>query len=98
MYVILTSKDGQFRTEATNGIRPCEAYDYLFYGQRKARFVIAELLRDVKIRVIDETPPGFTNDIPSRLFAKFASVESAREELRHLTSFGSMRTALERVS
>ena len=52
----------------------------------------------MKIRVIDETPPGFTNDIPSRLFAKFATVESAREELRHLTTFGSMETALERVS
>lgn len=98
MYVILTSKQGQFHTEALDGVRPCEAYDYLFYGRKKARFVIAELLGDVKIRVIDETPPGFINDIPSRLFAKFATVESAREELRHLTTFGSMQTALQRVS
>ena len=53
MYVILTSKPGQFRTEIVDGLRPLEAYDYLFYGDKKARFVIAELLKDTKIRVIE---------------------------------------------
>jgi hypothetical protein len=43
MYVILTSKPGQFRTEVARGLRPLEAYDYLFYGQTRAHFVIAEL-------------------------------------------------------
>ena len=32
MYVILTSKPGQFSTEIVDGLRPLEAYDYLFYG------------------------------------------------------------------
>ena len=45
MYVILTSKPGQFRTEITEGLKPLEAYDYLFYGEKKAHFVIAELVR-----------------------------------------------------
>ena len=55
MYVILTSKPGQFRTEITEGLNPLEAYDYLFYGQKKAHFVIAELVKDdTRIRVVEE--------------------------------------------
>ena len=55
MYVILTSKPGQFSTEIVDGLRPLEAYDYLFYGQTKAHFVIAELLEErTKIRVIED--------------------------------------------
>ncbi|HUA77028.1 MAG TPA: ferredoxin [Acetobacteraceae bacterium] len=98
MYVILTSKSGQFRTETGDGIEPRETYDYLFYGQRRARFVIAELTRAAKIRVIDETPPGYVNDIPARLLPKFASLDEARAELRHLTSYGRIETALERIA
>jgi hypothetical protein len=110
MYVILTSKYGQFRTEAPGGIRPIEIYDYLFYGSRRARFEIielpeAELLREARIRIIDETSPGPgpgpgpgpINDIPARLLPRYASLEQARAELRHLTSFGRIATALERI-
>jgi hypothetical protein len=98
MFVILTSKPGKFRTELVDGLRACETYDYLFYGRQQARFVIAELQRDVKVRVIDEAPPMHVNDVPSKFLAKYATVEDARAELRHLTSFGRMRTALERVA
>jgi hypothetical protein len=84
MYVILTSKPGQFRTEPGEGLRPVEAYDYVFYGRRKARFVIAELLGEAKVRVIDETPPEVVNLVPSKFLEKFPSVERARVELRHL--------------
>ena len=35
MYVILTSKPGLFRTEIVDGLRPLQAYDYLFYGTGK---------------------------------------------------------------
>lgn len=98
MYVILTSKDGKFRTEPGDGVQPCEAYDYLFYGEKKARFVIAELLRNVKIRVIDEAEPPLLNEVPCKFFAKFPSVEEARAGLRQLTTFGTMRTRLERVA
>ena len=98
MYVILTSKPGQFKTEPVDGVRPFETYDYLFYGQKKARFVIAELLKPVKVRVIDETPPVTVNGVPSKFFQKFETIERARDELRHLISFGNMDTRLEKVA
>ena len=88
MYVILTSKPGQFRTEAVEGLRPVEAYDYLFYGRCKARFVIAELETAVKVVVIDETPPEVVNHVPSKFLEKFDTVAQAREELRHLVRDG----------
>ena len=94
MYVILTSKPGQFRTEAVRGLRPLEAYDYLFYGQTKAHFVIAELLEDsTKVRVIEDDT-SIVNDVPSKFLEKFETTAQALDELRHLTSFGHMETAL----
>ena len=98
MYVILTSKPGQFRTEAVAGLRPLEAYDYLFYGHKKAHFVIAELLEDsTKIRVIeDET--NIVNDVPCKFLEKFATIELAFDELKHLTTFGHMDTTLRKIS
>jgi hypothetical protein len=97
MYVILTSKPGQFRTEAPSGLRPLEAYDYLFYGHKKAQFVIAELIEEsTKIRVIeDET--AIVNDVPVKFLEKFASIELAFNELKHLTTFGHMDTALRKA-
>ncbi|HUB46666.1 MAG TPA: ferredoxin [Acetobacteraceae bacterium] len=97
MFVILTSRPGQYRTEPGPGLRLCESYDYLFCGQNKARFDIAELLHDVKVRVVDETPPERVNDIPSKFLPKFASLEEARAELRSLVRFGMVDAALRRV-
>lgn len=98
MYIILTSKPGQFKTEIMGGLRPLEAYDYFFYGQKKAHFVIAELLDEsIKVRVIeDET--AIVNDVPSKFLEKFESVEGAFNELKHLTTFGRMDTALRKTS
>lgn len=98
MYVILTSKPGQFRTELTDGLRVCEKYDYLFYGQKKAHFIIAELLKPVYVPVIDEVPPAVVNGVPSKFLESFETIESAREELATLTSFGTMDTKLEAVA
>lgn len=98
MYIILTSKPGQFKTEILNGLKPLEAYDYYFYGCKKAHFVIAELLDErTKIRVVeDET--AIINDVPSKFLEKFESVEGAFNELKHLTTFGHMDTALRKTS
>lgn len=97
MVVILTSKPGQFRTELTDGLRPLKAYDYLFYGQKKARFVIAELTNDAtRIRVIEDDT-AIVNDVPSKFLEKFESVEEAFKELKHLTTFGHMETELQSV-
>lgn len=94
MYVILTSKPGLFKTEIVSGLRPHIAYDYLFYGQKRAHFVIAELLDErTKIRVIEDDSE-IINDVPSKFLEKFESVEGAFHELEHLTTFGHMDTAL----
>jgi hypothetical protein len=94
MYVILTSKPGQFRTEPVDGLRPVESYDYLFYGRCKARFVIAEILREVKVKVIDETPPPVVNHVPSKFLQKYPSLELARRELSDLVRAGDTDVAL----
>lgn len=94
MYVILTSKPGQFRTETGPGLRPVESYDYLFCGAHKARFVIAELLHDTKVTIVDETPPPSVNVIPSKHLERFDTVERARGALESLTAFGRMDATL----
>ncbi len=97
MYVILTSKPGQFRTELVEGIRPIEAYDYLFGTVAKARFVIAELEHETKVRVIDEVEPPVLNLVPTKFLPSYDTIEAARKELDHLTAFGSVRAALRPV-
>ena len=55
MYVILTSKPGQFRTEIVDGLRPLEAYDYLFYGQTRRISSSPNCCEErTKIRVIED--------------------------------------------
>lgn len=97
MYVILTSKPGQFRTEPVEGVRPIEAYDYLFGQAPKARFIIAELERETKIRVIDEVEPPVLNLVPTKFLPSYENLEQARQELEHLTAFGSVRATLRPV-
>lgn len=94
MYVILTSKPGQFRTEIGEDLQPVEAYDYLFCGRKRAHFVIASLNRDVKITIVDESSPPVVNRVPSKFLAKFETVEAAREELKSLTHFCGMDISL----
>lgn len=98
MYVILTSKPGQFRTELVDGLTAVEAWDYLFHGVRRARFVIAALERETKVRVVDEAPPPVVNMVPTKFLEHFDSLEDARKELAHLTSFGvSIQASLQPV-
>jgi hypothetical protein len=98
MYVILTSKPGQFRTETVRGLRPLEAYDYLFYGHTKAHFVIAELLEErTKIRVVEDDT-AIVNDVPVKFLEKFETTEQALKELQHLTTFGHMDTELRKAA
>jgi hypothetical protein len=94
MYVILTSKPGQFRTEISEELRPVEAYDYLFCGRRRAHFVIASLTRDTKITIVDESSPPVVNRVPSKFLPRFETLEAARQELKSLTHFGDMDIAL----
>ena len=101
MYVILTSKPGQFHTEPGTGLVPVERYDYLFCGRLKARFAIAELPADyagLRILVTEEGegagPVPAVNRVPVKFLERFDSLERARRELEHLTKLGSLDTAL----
>jgi hypothetical protein len=97
MYVVLTTKPGEFRTEITKGLLPVESYDYIFYGRKRANFTIAELSDDIKIRIVEDEPPQIVNDVPSKLFEQFGTIEEARHELRTLTTYGHMDIKLKKV-
>lgn len=96
MFVILTSRAGQYRTEAGDGMSVCEGYDYLFYGQNKAQFVIAELTGNAKVRVIDETPPERVNEVASKFLPRFETIEQARAELQSMARFGNIDIVLKK--
>ena len=97
MYVILTSKPGQFRTELTDGLQAVESYDYTYCGRKRAHFVIAELSLPTKVRIVDETPPMVVNLVPTKFLEKFKTIEGARRELEALASSGGREAALNRV-
>ncbi len=88
MFVILTSKPGQFRTEGGEGLSPVEAWEYLCAGRLRARFVIARLEAPTRVRIVDEAPPPVTSEVPSKFLPTFDSVEGALAELRQLASKG----------
>lgn len=96
-YVILTNKDGQFRTELCDGLHAVEAHDYFFCGQRRARFVIAQLLRPVKVAIVEDGDPPLRNLVPSKFFPGFDTLEAAREELAQLVNFGQLDVRLVRI-
>lgn len=87
-FVILTTKPGQYRTEAGEGIEPVERYDYSLCGRTRAEFVIARMEGSPRVRVIDETPPAVVNYVPCKFLPHFDSIESARRELQQLVTAG----------
>jgi len=96
MYVVLTSKPGQFRTELDGALKAIETWDYLFCGQLKAKFVIAQLAEEAKVRVVDETPPEVVNLVPTKFLPRFDSVEKARAELKTLAGGAGVEASLVR--
>ena len=88
MFVILTSKPGQFRTEGGEGLAPVEAWEYVCAGRMRAHFVIARLDSPTRVRIVDEAPPPVVNEVPSRFLPTFETVEGAQGELRQLASKG----------
>lgn len=94
MFVILTSKPGEFRTEAGEGLEPVERYDYVFCGRKRAEFVIARLERESRVRIVDESGAAAVNLVPSKFLPRFETVEKARAELRGLASAGGLDVEL----
>ena len=83
-FVILAAKPGIFHTEIGADTPAVECYDYLFHGRVRARFVIAQLLQETKIRVVDEGEPPTVSQVPSKLLKKYGSVSDARRDLELL--------------
>jgi hypothetical protein len=88
VFVILTSKPGEFRTEIVEGLAPVDAYEYVCAGRMRAHFVIARLETATRVRIVDETPPPVVNLVPSKFLPRFPTVERARAELEQLASKG----------
>ena len=96
MYVILTTKPGQFRTEVTEGLTAVEAYDYILFGKRKAQFVIARIEGSPKIRIVEDEPPHVVNMVPSKFLQKYETIGAAHQELLHLAKFSTTDARLEK--
>ena len=94
MFVILTSKPGQYRTVPSADIELLEAWNYQFYGRVLAQFVLGRLLRETKVQVIEEDASGTVNAVPSKFLERFDSLEQARSELQHLCQFGALAATL----
>ncbi|MCE8013040.1 ferredoxin [Billgrantia desiderata] len=99
MYIILTSKLGEYDARPGQGISPVEAYEYFFYGKKKADFTIAEVGGDQgRVSIVEAGEGGTTNSVPLKFFERFDTVEAARAELEQLVTFGSIDARLERVA
>lgn len=96
-YVILTDKYGHFLTQPCGDLIPMEQYVYFFCGRPLARFTIAELLRPVRVALVEEAPPHVRNLVPSKFLPQFDSVTAARHELRQLVACGTLDARLDRV-
>jgi hypothetical protein len=96
MYVILTSKPGQFHTDPDDRLEPVEAYDYLFHGRKRAHFVIARLEGEIKVRIVEETENPAVNLVPSKFLPHFETLEAARAEIEQLVHFGKLDANLVR--
>jgi hypothetical protein len=88
MYIVLTSRPGQYRSEPTPGITPIETHDY-FYGERHvAAFVVAQLEGEARVRIVEETVPQAVNLVPTKFFEKFATVRDALQSIEELAGRG----------
>lgn len=96
MYVILTSKPGQYRSEPGAGMVARERYDYLFCGRLRARYLIAQAEGAARVRIVDEAEGAPVNDVPAKFLPSFERIEQARAELDHLTRFGDLDAVLVR--
>ncbi|MDI5935895.1 ferredoxin [Halomonas kalidii] len=99
MYIILTSKLGEYDARPGQGILPVESYEYFFYDKKKADFTIAEVSGEQgRVSIVESGEDGRTNSVPLKFFEHFDTVEAARAELEQLVTFGSIETRLERTS
>ncbi|QJQ95192.1 MULTISPECIES: ferredoxin [Halomonadaceae] len=99
MFIILTSKLDEYDARPGQGVSPIEAYEYFFYGKKKADFTIAQVdgLQG-RVSIVETGEGGATNSVPLKFFERFDTLEAARNELKQLVSFGSIDARLKKVS
>lgn len=98
MYIIMTSKLGEYEARPGEGVAPVESYEYFFYGRKKADFVIAEVTGERgRVSIVETGEGGRTNSVPLKFFERFDTLEEARAELEQLVSFGSIDARLARA-
>lgn len=98
MYIILTSKLGEYDARPGRGITPVESYEYFFYDRKKADFTIAEVAGDQgQVSIVETSEDGRTNCVPLKFFEHFDTVQAARAELEKLVTFGTIQTRLEQT-
>ncbi|MDR3100319.1 MAG: hypothetical protein LBV73_25050 [Paraburkholderia sp.] len=96
MYIVLTSRPGEYRSEPTPGITPVETHDY-FYGTRHvAAFTVAELDGEARVRIVEEAGSQQANLVPTKFFEKFATLPDALHSLEELTAKGHAQAHLVR--
>lgn len=99
MFIILTSKHNEYEARPERGVSLVEAYEYFFYGKKKADFTIGEVDGDQgRVSIVETGEGGTTNSVPLKFFERFDTLEAARQELRQLVTFGSIDARLEKVS
>jgi ferredoxin len=96
MYIVLTSRPGQYRSEPTPGITPIETHDYFYGARHVAAFVVARLDAHARVRIVDESAPDEANLVPTKFFEKFDSVSEAVASLESLVGRESALARLRR--
>lgn len=93
-YLILASRPGVYRTEPGPECQPVAAFDYLWCGRLRARYLIARLDMPARVRVVDEGEPPTVNLVPTRFMPSYASVQDAHAELLALVRGGGAESRL----
>jgi hypothetical protein len=95
MFVLITSKMGEYRAEPESGLTPVKHYDYYFYNKRKAEICIARVDSDsARVRITEAGDRGARNSIPIKFFESFDSLHNAEKELQHLASSSALDVVL----
>jgi hypothetical protein len=95
MFVLITSKMGEYQAEPESGLTPVKHYDYYFYNKKKAEICIARVDSDsARVRITEVGDRGARNSIPIKFFESFDSLQHAEKELQHLASSTTLDVAL----
>jgi len=94
MYVVLTSKPGIYRTEPGADIELIAAWDYVLHERVRAHFQLGRLIRETRVRVVDEGDASSVNWVPSKFLERFDTPDDGRRELERLCRFGTLDARL----